>query len=281
VTSDGRAQPVWLIFPGMTMPVEDFTALADALPGEVRVLDAYSIPLTAPARLLRNWFWRQDARHRPSVELGPWTRVRLVGHSAGGAAALEWLATYPGQVEAVFLLEPTDLHSRPSRLLPGTCGHRAVAGLLWVAGSWPWLARHLGRAGRRAFWRLFSTQPDHLARTTIDRIWGNRTALLPVWHQVFDRFNQERRARRALAMNPKSWRSAAPIWVMLGQKADPYQRGQARRLGATVIKISGGHLFPVEQPAETAAAITAAITAASTGSNTAASTAPSGHNPPP
>ncbi|MDR3360398.1 MAG: alpha/beta hydrolase, partial [Bifidobacteriaceae bacterium] len=142
--------PVWAVLPGMTMPQQDFAALAAALPGEARVLNAYDAALTAPAPAVRQWFWQR----------GGWSQVRLVGHSAGGMAALEWLLTYPGEVECAVLLEPSDPDEKPWWPRAGSAAHRAVARLLGLAGSWPPLARALGRAGRRAFWRLFTKAAD-------------------------------------------------------------------------------------------------------------------------
>jgi lipase len=238
------AEPVWIILPGMTMPPEDYLALTAHLPGDVRVLDAYQVAVTAPAADVRAWFRAQ----------GPWDKVRLVGHSAGGMAALEWLLEFPDEVESVALLETTDPDETPPRfLLPGRPLHRAVAGLLDVAGGRPWLARRLGRAGRKAFWGLFTTAPDPLPTAAKDRIWGHRAGLQAVWLQVFDRYNQEARVRRLLPALP-----GVRILSILSPVAEPYQPALARRLGAVVAEIGGDHLFPQFRPAETAALLTAA-----------------------
>ncbi|MDR1118238.1 MAG: alpha/beta hydrolase [Bifidobacteriaceae bacterium] len=229
----------WIILPGMTMPPEDFARLAAALPGEARVLDAYAVALTAPVATVREWF----------LARGPWSQVRLVGHSAGGMAALEWLLAYPEEVECAFLLEPSDPDEPPSRLLPATAAHRAVAALLSAAGSWAWLARRLGRAGRRAFWRLFTTEPDPLPARDVDRIWGCRQGLLAVWLQVFDRFVQEGRVR---ALLEEGHRPTPPVFVVVGDAAEPYQAALSERLGGALARTSGDHLFPVLRPAETA-----------------------------
>ncbi|MDR1431891.1 MAG: alpha/beta hydrolase [Propionibacteriaceae bacterium] len=240
-------EPVWIVLPGMTMPPEDFQALAGRLPGCAEVFDAYAVALTAPASAVRDWLWTRRSA----------SRVCLVGHSAGGMTALEWLLSFPGEVERVVLLESTDPNERPSRLSPGTLGHRCVRRLLRAAGAWPWLARRLGRAGRRAFWRLFTVQPDHLPKPVIDRVWGNSAGLLAVWDQVFDRFSQEERVRTLLAAWERDGRAfSAPVLSVLSDDAEPYQQALAQRLGAEVAAISGGHLFPVLQPEGTADLIT-------------------------
>jgi lipase len=232
----------WVVLPGMTMPPEDFAGLATALPGRACVLDAYEVPLTSPAVEVRSWFLKRVR----------WSRVRLVGHSAGGMAALEWMLTYAEEVECAILLEPTDPDEPPSWLLPGTAAHRAVAVLLAAAGSWPWLARRLGRAGRRAFWRLFTTEPDRLGREEVDRIWGCRAGLLAVWNQVFDRFVQEARVRTLLEAAPAP---AAPVFVIGGDRSEPCQLALAERLGGEPVRTTGDHLFPVLRPLATAALI--------------------------
>jgi pimeloyl-ACP methyl ester carboxylesterase len=245
----------------MTMPTEDFAALAAALPGETLVLDAYDAAVTAPAPVVRGWFRERAA----------WSKVRLVGHSAGGAAALEWLAAYPAEVECVVLLEPVDIDEKPSRLRADSPAHRAVSAALVAAGSWPWLARRIGRAGRRAFWRLFTKAPDHLSRADVDRIWGNRAALVAVWRQVFERFDQERRVRDWLADRERSRpagrgpadpvdpgddaQAFPPILLVVGDDLEPYLPELADRLGAELIRTKGDHLFPTRRPHATAALI--------------------------
>jgi pimeloyl-ACP methyl ester carboxylesterase len=232
------AAPVWIVLPGMTMPPEDYAALAARLPGQVRVLDAYQVPLTAPAGAVRAWFQAQ----------GAWSGVRLVGHSAGAMAALEWLLTFPDDVTAVFLLDPTDPEEKPPRfLLPGRPAHRLIGALLALAGRWPWLARRLGRSGRRLFWGLFTKLPDPLPRAAVDRVWGHPAGLAAVWFQVFDRYNQEARVRPLLSRLPDR-----PIVCLHSRAAEPYQEPLARRLGARLSTIDGDHLFPTLLPDQTA-----------------------------
>jgi lipase len=237
---------VWAILPGLTMPPEDFADLAALLPGEVRVLDAYQVPLTAPTAQVRDWFQAQ----------GGWSEVALIGHSAGGMAALEWWLTRPEEVSGVVLLDPTDPWEKVRKPLPGTLGHRAVRRLLQIAGSWTWLARRLGRLGRRTFWRLFTHDPDHLDRATVDRVWGNPAGLIAVWDQYFDRFRQEARVRQLLAAREQDGdRPAPPVLAVHSSQAEPYHVPLADRLGATVADLPGDHLFPTRQPAATAALI--------------------------
>ncbi|MDR1392354.1 MAG: alpha/beta hydrolase [Bifidobacteriaceae bacterium] len=288
----------WVILPGMTMPPDDFAALAAALPGETLILEAYQTALTAPAGQVRAWFQEQfqdrqrDRARDRSSDRATWDQIWLVGHSAGAMTALEWLLTFPEEIAGAFLLEPTDPDEKPSRLLPGTPLHRLVAALLSAVGRWPWLARRLGRAGRRAFWRLFTKRADHLTPSQIDRIWGNRRGLLAVWYQVFDRFIQERRVRQLLATSslygvggdPPADQSATEltdqptrkpadqsaskstnqsggphvpaIYVIVGDSAEPFHSALASRLGGRFVVTTGDHLFPVLQPKATAALIT-------------------------
>jgi hypothetical protein len=145
------------------------------------------------------------------------------------------------------------------------------------------LARLLGRAGRRAFWRLFTKAPDHLGREDVDRIWGNRAALQAVWSQVFERFDQEERVRELLrdfeagagagtgagaesaasgsagASSPvtSARRTSAlpPILVVAGDKMEPHTPALARRLGAKLVRTEGDHLFPTRRPQAAAALI--------------------------
>jgi lipase len=237
---------VWAILPGLTMPPEDFADLAALLPGAARVLDAYQIPLTAPAARARDWFWAQ----------GGWDELALIGHSAGGLAALEWWLTFPGEVSRVVLLDPTDPWEKVGWPLPGTLGHRGVRRLLEIVGASSWLARRLGRLGRRTFWRLFTHDPDRLDRATVDRVWGHPAGLVAVWDQCFDRFLQAARVRDLLAAREKDGAlPATPVLAVHSSQAEPYHVPLARLLGATVADLPGDHLFPTRQPAATAALI--------------------------
>ena len=227
------------------MPPEDYAELATLLPGEVRVLDAYQVWLTGPIAQTRAWLLAQ----------GRWESVRLVGHSAGGAAALEWLFTFPDEVESVALLDCVDPNENPAKFfLPGKPLHRVVDALLWAAGGWPWLARRLAHWGRGLFWGLFTKTPDPLSSDDIERIWGNRAGLRAVWHQVFDRYNQEARVRNLWDSIP-SLPEGVPIVALHSDSDAPYQKGLAQRLRAKVIPIDGDHLFPTLLPTETAAVL--------------------------
>jgi pimeloyl-ACP methyl ester carboxylesterase len=230
------------------MPPEDFVALRNELPGEVRILDAYAQALTSPTADVRAHLASQSSS----------SAIRLVGHSTGGMAALEWLGSYPEEVDAVVLLDPSDPDGKKSSLVPGTIRHRAVSAVLGWAGRWPWLARALARIGRKAFWSMYTREPDHLGVSDIERVWASSRALRAVWFQVFDRFAQENRVSEFFAagkLGPESASGQVPIRILVSEHAEPYQDSLAARLGADIIQAGGDHVFPVLRPRETAALI--------------------------
>ena len=224
------------------MPPEDYELLAAALPGEVRILDTFRVTVTSASSRIR-------------AEIGVLERpATLIGHSMGGLAALEWVVEDPHNVKRIVLLDPS-LPTDPvvRWMLPGTVAHRVIRGLFGAIGRIPVIARSIGRAGRAQLLGMYDGLPDRLTRTEVDRIFGNRAALVSSWDQVCERFALQLRMREVDV--PPRIRMVQVVGVKAPVGAVEGQREFAASIGATVVEVDEGHLFASRSPELVAAIV--------------------------
>ncbi|MBD5785330.1 alpha/beta fold hydrolase [Cellulosimicrobium terreum] len=231
----------WVVLPGLALAPEDFAPLARALAadGDVRVLDAWVTPVTAPADELRAALGADG-----SVPIG------LVGHSAGGLAALEWTLLHPDEVARLVLLDPVSPFEphRPA-LHPGTRVTRAARAVVGVVAA-P-LSRS-GAAVRRAAVRAVAGSPDALPPDVAAARYGTRSGWLEIADQWFASWQQVPRVLALLESGRRVPPSARPLLVT-GQRAGARflreQRELADALGLERVGVAGqGHLFPLTRP---------------------------------
>lgn len=233
----------WVVLPGLALAPEDFAPLVHALgPGDVRVLDAWRTPVTAPSDELRAALGLAG----PDDPDG----VGIVGHSAGGLAALEWTLRHPGEVRRLVLLDPSSPFERhrPS-LHPGTPWTRAGRAAVGAA------ARALAPAGpalRRAAVRAVAAVPDALAPDVAAARYGDRSGWLEIADQWTASWVQAPRVRGLLAAGAAVPPSAHPLLVTgtrAGARFLREQRETAERLHIPRVGLAGeGHLFPLTRP---------------------------------
>ncbi len=235
------APPVTVVLPGLALTPEDFVPLARALApdGEVRVLDAWRTPLTAPAGTVRAALGVDGA-----------TGVVLVGHSSGGLAALEWALRFPQEVVRLVLLDPEspDEPHVPA-LHPGTPLARAGSATAAALGR---LLAPAGPALRRSAVRLTARRPDPLDPAVAVARYGHDDAWRAIAEQWFASWEQAPRVRALL----EAGRRLAPSTdgsVVAGTRAGARflrsRRELADRLGVPRVGLAGeGHLFPLTRP---------------------------------
>ena len=232
-----------VLLPGLTLPVDDYEALIDALPGSTAMLDTLVTPVTGTT---------EELCAAVPVPVAPY---ELVGHSIGGLAALEWAARHPEAVSRVVLLDPSTPFGEP---VPAILGGRAGRVLVWVIdllARSPRIARSLGRWGRRSLLRGYGVTEDPLPLARVDELLGNRAALDVVAAQVTGVPAIVARVR-ALLEAGASFPNVLVLSSAEGNGSDQrLTRELADALGAHVVTVPGGHLFPMTHPVSTAAAI--------------------------
>ncbi|GAA1595986.1 hypothetical protein GCM10009789_57410 [Kribbella sancticallisti] len=243
-----------MVLPGLAETPEEFGRVVSLLPaGDLRVVDPWRTPVTAPVESLRS---------ATEVELP----VGLVGHSIGGLAALRWTLTHPGEVDRLILVD-TSLTSETGlrRLYPGSAGNRVVRSLVRALGRIG-VPQVLGTTARRLFVRIGSmTNQDLLTKSTAKTRYGAAGSWLLFWDELAGSWalaaEVEELLRQPLPALPPivllvatggSSRFTARSWLA-------GQRALAARLNATVeVLPDSAHLVHLDRPDAIAAALTPA-----------------------
>lgn len=236
---------IWVVLPGLALTAEDYAPLARAIgpDGDVRVLDAWRTPVTDPADALRS-----------ALGVDGSDDVALVGHSAGGLAALEWALLHPGEVRRLVLLDPSSPFERHRPALhPGTGVTRAGRA---VVGAVADVLAPSGPALRRVAVRAVARRPDPLARDVAAERYGGRPGWLEIADQWAASWAQAPRVRGLLDDGRRLPASARPLLVT-GTRASARflreQRELAERLDLPRVGVAKqGHLFPLTRPDEVA-----------------------------
>lgn len=178
-----------MVLPGLAETAEEFDAVRRLLPPgyDVRVLDAWRTPVTAPVDQLR-------------AELGLTGPVGLVGHSIGGLAALRWALREPAEVTALVLVDSSlPSEDGTSWLHSGRFGDTAVRSLLTAVGR-TGLTRLAGPAARDLLLRLGTrTGRDPLRRATVRSRYGAADAWPRFWNELSASWSMAAEVSRALA----------------------------------------------------------------------------------
>jgi len=231
-----------VLLPGLTLPVDDYAGLVDALDGDTVVLNTLVVPVTGVTARLRSFMVPQ-----PPYE--------LVGHSVGALAALEWAAAHPDEVTRVVLLDPSDPYGAPVPTALGGSSGRLLTALVRAMCRSRRITRALGRWGRRTVLNTYGVVDDPLPLSRVDALFGTREALAAVVAQVVGVPAQVARVRALLDAG-----FTPPDVVVIGSSegatADSEATARlAERLGTTVVVVPGAHLFPMTHPTSTAAAL--------------------------
>jgi pimeloyl-ACP methyl ester carboxylesterase len=232
-----------VLLPGLTLPPDDYAALAALLPGETVVLDTLATPVTGTTAGLRAAL---------AVPAAPY---ELVGHSIGALAALEWAAQHPDEITRVVLLDPSDPFGSPVPVFLGGMPGRALVGVVTTLARSRRAALALGRWARRTVLGGYGVDVDPLSPARVDELFGTRAGQAALVAQVVGVPAQVARVRALLEAG-----LAVPRLLVVGSAdgapADgAATAGLAARLGTTVVSVPGGHLFPMTHPVTTAAAI--------------------------
>ncbi|MEV7963032.1 alpha/beta hydrolase [Oerskovia paurometabola] len=247
----------WVILPGLLLAPSDMEPLArvvrDQFPAAtVLVLDSWETAVTAPVAAIRASLGL--AGRHASASIG------LVGHSVGGLAAIEWALSFPEELGAVVLLDPTApfLPRRPER--PAPVGATLLAERLVHAGG-TLLSRcgavtRRGPALRRRAWYDGTHRPDPMPDDEAARRYGTPEAWRLLVGQYEQSWSQAERvtelfADRSDALDLLAVRPVQLVgWGTRGQ--GPFLREERElgaRLGAQVYGLPGeGHLFPLTRP---------------------------------
>ncbi|MET3973785.1 alpha/beta hydrolase [Cellulosimicrobium sp. BE325] len=240
----------WVVLPGLALTPEDFAPLARALgtasgPGaparsdDVRVLDAWRVPVTGPVDVVRAGLGVDGSEP-----------VDLVGHSVGGLTAIEWALLHPGEVRRLVLLDPTSpwevhlpaLHTGTVAARAGTAVAGALAAGLAVTGP----------ALRRAGVRVVTRAPDRLPHDLARARYGSRDAWTLLAHQWFASWEQAPRVRALLDDGHRLPAGAEPLLVAGLRASARFLRAQRElsdRLTVPRVGLAGeGHLYPLTRP---------------------------------
>ena len=244
----------WVVLPGLAETPEEFDGVVALLPsGDLRVLDPWRTPVTAPVESLR----KATGVEQP---------VGLVGHSIGGLAALRWTLMHPGEVDRLILVDTSLTSETGFRwFYPGTAGDRVVRSLLRALGRIG-VPQVLGTAARRLVVRIGSvSNRDLLTKATAKRRYGAAGSWLLFWEELAASWalaaEVETLLRRPLPALPPtvllvatggSSRFTAKSWLA-------GQRALATRLTAAVeVLPDSAHLVHLDRPDAIAAALTLA-----------------------
>jgi lipase len=234
----------WVVLPGLALTPEDFAPLARALGAaggtdDVRVLDAWRVPVTGPVDAVRAGLGVDGSEP-----------VDLVGHSVGGLTALEWALLHPDEVRRLVLLDPTSpweahlpaLHTGRAPARAGTAAASVLAAGLAVTGP------ELRRVGVR----VVARRPDRLSHQVSRARYGSRDAWTALAHQWFASWEQAPRVRALLDGGRALPPTAEPLLVT-GLRASArflrQQRELSDRLAVPRVGLADeGHLFPLTRP---------------------------------
>lgn len=243
----------------------DYAALSRLLPGAVTVIDAWEHDPTGPVEDLRAAVLEADARTGQRVanargaDQNHSERLSLIGHSVGGAAALEWALKYPQDVERLVLLDPSPPRAFGTGwLTPGGAGERAFGPLVRQVARMltPW-----GAQIRRGMFGWSTGESDHLPHGHARRRYVTRSGLNTVVDQWFSSWEQERRLSSLLLSGAVLEKRLQVVIVCSSgtSRSTPLaaQRRLARVIGAELhILPQAHHSFPVTEPHRILAALT-------------------------
>lgn len=235
-------QPRWVILPGLAIPPEDYRDLAYAL--DALVLNAWSLSVTRSAEQLRAALYRQ-LEIDPKIPNPP--RIRLMGHSLGGLAALEWALRFPGEIDQLVLLDPTPPIGRP-RLLQRALSICEIAARPAIGlGS---LIAPLAPALRTAAVRHTTGREDLLPPDLAQRYFRRPRQLQLIMSQWLASYRQQAR----VAVHLRRLGPALPIFHLIGadHRDSIFARFQVRlaqQIGSELTVLRGqDHLFPLTRP---------------------------------
>jgi pimeloyl-ACP methyl ester carboxylesterase len=237
----------WVVLPGLAETPEEFDRVASLLPGdELRVLDPWRTPVTAPVESLRTG-----------------ESIGLIGHSIGGLAALRWTLKYPGEVDRLILVDSSLTSETGMRwLYPGTFGDRAVRALLRGLGRIG-VPQLLGPTARSLFVRFGSmTNHDLLPKDTARLRYGAADSWLLFWDELAASWTLAAEVRALLKL-PLPELPPTVVLVAVGGTSRyaakswlSGQRALAAQLNATVeVLEDSAHLVHLDRPDAIAAAL--------------------------
>lgn len=175
--------------------------------------------------------------------------MRLLGHSLGGLAALEWALRFPEEVTQLVLLDPTPPAYPPyikqDLLEILEVAARPLTGVLSLSAPF-------GVAMRRIGYTSTTTHADELPTDLAQHYFGTPANIQWLIRQWWASYPQQRRVGELIESGARL-HPDLDILHLVGLTAEGFfarqQRRLAERLGSTIVELEGyGHLFPLSHP---------------------------------
>ncbi|BDZ41480.1 hypothetical protein GCM10025865_07790 [Paraoerskovia sediminicola] len=242
-----------MILPGLALAPSDYDQLVevlrrDGIADQVRVLDAWNVPITGPVHAIRRELGIRDGE-----------RLGVIGHSAGGLTALEWTLRHPDEVADLVMLDPTTPFGKNYPVLHPD-GHLDRFARWAIPEGAPDV---VGGAARQLGFRTVGGVADTMSDDEVRARYGDVAQWPGLWGQFTHSWAHERAVGELWAQSPDRLTGLVrpplhlvAMQALAGTSFLRDQRDLAVRSGADVWAFRRhGHLFPLIEPDVVAQAV--------------------------